>query len=59
MVPPHYFMKTLCRQLNYNLDGEYFKGCWDGGARPESNLGRYLVAGCWGDGGFNIIVNRQ
>lgn len=52
-------MKTLCRQLNYNLDGEYFKGCWDGGARPESNLGRYLVAGCWGAGGFNIIVNRH
>ncbi len=50
-------MTILCGQLNYNSDGVYFKGCYDGGGAAESNLGRYLMAGCWfvnGADGFHI-----
>ena len=57
MVPCHNLMTILCGQLNYNSDGVYFKGCYDGGGAAESNLGRYLMAGCWfvnGADGFHI-----
>ncbi len=61
MVPLHYLLKILCGKPNYNLDGVYFKGCYDGGA-AESNLGRYVVARCWlvnGADGFHIMVNNN
>ena len=54
MVPPHYFMKTLCRQLNYNLDGEYFKGCWDGGRDLSPNWGGIW---CLGVGGRVVFIS--
>ncbi len=54
-------MKTLCRQLNYNLEGEYFKGCWDGGQDLSPNWGGIWLLGVgWeGAGDFHIIVNRK
>jgi hypothetical protein len=49
-------MEILCGQLNYNSDEVYFKCCYDGGGVAESNLGRYLVAGCWLVNGADAVI---